>query len=52
MDFEVGNRGTKTELKLWGRVGQLAVGSVMADHWKPYTEIVSAGQLLQTKAET
>jgi insertion element IS1 protein InsB len=39
-------------LKLWGRVEQLTVGSVMANHWKPYTEIVPAWQLLQTKAET
>jgi insertion element IS1 protein InsB len=52
VDFKVGNQGTKTGLKLWGRVGKLAVVPVMADHWKPYTEIVPAGQLLQTKVET
>ncbi|MEG1572294.1 MAG: IS1 family transposase [Bacteroidales bacterium] len=52
VDFVVGNRGVKTGLKLWEKVGQLAEGMVAADYWKPYNDIVPSEKLVQTKAET
>lgn len=52
VDFVIGNRGTKTGLKLWEKAAKFAAGIVAADYCKSYTEIVPAEQLVQTKVGT
>lgn len=48
----MGNRGTKTGIKLWNKVKNNAVGLVMTDYWKSYNEIVPENLLIQSKKET
>ncbi|AEK24299.1 Insertion element IS1 4 protein insB [Capnocytophaga canimorsus Cc5] len=52
LDFVVGNRGTETGLKLWGRINQEETKAYCTDYWKSYKEFIPAEKHLQTKAET
>jgi insertion element IS1 protein InsB len=52
IDFVVGDRSTKTGLKLWNKIKSQSCGIVAADYWKSYNEMIPAEKLLQTKAET
>jgi len=52
IDFVVGDRSTKTGLRLWNKVKEQSIGMLATDYWKSYNEMIPAEKLIQTKAET
>ena len=51
IDMVMGERSTKTGIKLCGKVKEQAIGIIAADYWKSYNEMIPKDMLVQTKAE-
>jgi IS1 family transposase len=52
VDWECGDRSSKTLKKLLERLKKLNVVLFFADHWEAYAELIPTEMLIQTKAET
>ena len=52
IDFQIGNRSTKTFRKLWKRIARISCGQYFSDNWHAYRELLPKSKHVASKSET